>query len=105
MRQVTRPARRPYPRLTLNADGARHPLTNFLAVTTLILGIAAFVTGFIVNSHVFASWVGVIGFWGGFYVQYISVTTAQRCLIIAGIVMSFVGMALGIAHGGFVPGV
>lgn len=104
MRQITRPTRRPYPRPAHDTDGTRHPLTNFLAVATLMLGIAAFVTGFIVSSHVFASWVGAIGFWGGFYAQYISVTTAQRCLIVAGIVMSFVGMALGIAHGGFVPG-
>ncbi|WP_239089756.1 hypothetical protein [Sphaerimonospora thailandensis] len=104
MRQVTtRPTERPSPRFTLNTDGGRHPLTNFLTVATLMLGIMAFVTGFIVDSHIVASWVGALGFWGGLYVQYISVTTAQRCLIIAGVVTSFVGMALGVAHGGFVP--
>jgi hypothetical protein len=74
-----------------------------MTIATLLLGIVAFVTGFIVSAHVIASWVGAIGFCGGLYAQYISSTRAQRSLIIVGVVGSFVGVALGIAHGGFMP--
>jgi hypothetical protein len=90
-------------RLTLNTDGKPHTAQNALAVATLICGVAAFVTGFIVSAHVVASWLGTIGFAGGLYTQYISSTTAQRSVIIVGVVASFVGAALGIAHGGFTP--
>jgi hypothetical protein len=90
-------------RLTLNTDGRPHTVENALAVGTLICGIVAFVSGFIVSAHVVASWLGALGFGGGLYVQYISATTPQRSLIIAGVVASFVGVALGIAHGGFLP--
>ncbi|MCT9934708.1 hypothetical protein N5079_31320 [Planotetraspora sp. A-T 1434] len=88
---------------TLNTDGRRHPAENALVVCTLVFGLVAFVTGFVVRAHVIASWVGAIGFCGGLYAQYVSSTTAQRSLIIVGVVASFVGVALGIAHGGFVP--
>lgn len=100
MRQIIGPVR-PSFRLTLNTDGKRHPVTNFLTICVLCLGLTAFVTGFIVRAHLLASCAGVLGFFGGLYVQYISATTAQRSLIIVGIVTSFVGLALGLAHGGF----
>ncbi|ETK35096.1 hypothetical protein GCM10009530_58240 [Microbispora corallina] len=90
-------------RLTLNTDGRPHPLENAMTIATLALGLVAFVTGFVVRAHVVAAWTGAIGFWGGLYAQYVSSTTAQRSLIIVGVVGSFVGVALGIAHGGFVP--
>ncbi|WP_370023725.1 hypothetical protein [Planotetraspora sp. GP83] len=88
---------------TLNTDGRRHPKENALAICTLVVGLVAFVTGFVVSAHVIASCLGAIGFCGGLYAQYVSSTTAQRSLIIVGVVASFVGVALGIAHGGFVP--
>ncbi|MFD0731260.1 hypothetical protein [Planotetraspora mira] len=90
-------------RFTLNTDGVRHPAENAMTVGTLLVGLLAFVTGFIVNAHVIASWAGAVGFLGGLYTQYVSATTAQRSLIIVGVVGSFVGAALGIAHGGFLP--
>jgi len=86
-----------------DTDEKRETARNVLAVLTLVLGIVAFVTGFIVKAHVVASWVGAIGFCGGLYAQFISSTTRQRSLIIVGVVGSFVGVALGVAHGGFVP--
>lgn len=103
MRQVIGQVR-PFSRFTLNTDGKRHPLTNFLAICVLCLGIAAFVTGFIVRAHLLASCAGLLGFLGGLYAQYISSTTAQRSVIVVGIVTSFVGLALGLAHGGFSTG-
>jgi hypothetical protein len=103
VRHAIGPARSLPFHVTLNTDGRRHPVENAMAIGTLLFGIVAFVTGFIVRAHVIASWVGAIGFAGGLYAQYMSSTTAQRSLIILGIVGSFVGVALGIAHGGFVP--
>lgn len=90
-------------RLTFNTDGKPHTVQNVLAIGTLICGIVAITTGFIVAAHVVASWMGAIGFAGGLYAQYISSTTPQRSVIIIGVVGSFVGVALGIAHGGFTP--
>ena len=90
-------------RFTLNTDGQPHTVQNVLAVATFVIGIVAFVTGFIVSAHVIASWFGAIGFWGGLYAQFISATTPQRSLIIVGVVASFVGVVLGIYHGGFFP--
>ncbi|MBO3750264.1 hypothetical protein J5X84_29640 [Streptosporangiaceae bacterium NEAU-GS5] len=87
----------------MNTDGESHTVENVLAIGTLVCGVIAFITGFIVSAHVIASWFGALGFGGGLYAQYVSATTPQRSVIIAGVVASFVGVALGIAHGGFIP--
>jgi hypothetical protein len=90
-------------RLTLNTDGRPHPVENLLAVATLLLGLVAFIATFFPAGHVVASWAGALGFGVGLYSQYISATTAQRSLNIVGLVAAFVGVALGIARGGFLP--
>lgn len=88
-------------RLTLNSDGRAHPVENILAVATLVAGIVAFVATFFPAAHAVSSWFGALGFGVGLYSQYISATTPQRTLNIIGLVAAFVGVALGIAHGGF----
>jgi len=103
MPHILEPAERQPFRFTLNTDGKPHRVENVLAISTLVVGALAFVCGFIVSAHVVASWLGALGFGGGLYVQYISETTPQRSVIIAGVVASFVGVTLGIAHGGFTP--
>ncbi|WP_084955395.1 hypothetical protein [Thermoactinospora rubra] len=90
-------------RLTLNSDGRSHPLENTLAICTFVLGLVAFAATFFPGGHVVASWAGTLGFGVGLYSQYISATTAQRSLNVVGLVASFVGVALGIARGGFLP--
>jgi hypothetical protein len=90
-------------RLTLNSDGRKHTLENTLTLVALACGLVAFVSGFVVGAHVVASWAGVIGFVVGMYSQYVSATTAERSVNIVAIVMSFVGVATGIYHGGFIP--
>lgn len=90
-------------KLTLNSDGRSHPVENVLAVATLACGVVAFVATFFPAAHVVSSWFGALGFGMGLYSQYISATTPQRTLNIMGIVASFVGVTLGIAHGGFLP--
>ncbi|GAA2844028.1 hypothetical protein GCM10010517_00030 [Streptosporangium fragile] len=93
---------RPF-RFTLNSDGQAHPMQNVMSVGTLVCGLVAFVTGLVPDSHVVASWAGAVGFVGGLLSQYLSATTPERSLNIVGIVGSFVGAALGIFHGGFLP--
>jgi hypothetical protein len=89
-------------RITLNTDGSRHPLQNGLTAFTFVIGIVAFATGIVVHLHPVASFCGVIGFVVGLFTQLISATREERVLIMAGVIASFVGMALGIAHGGFI---
>jgi hypothetical protein len=91
------------PRITLNSDGQRHPLENGLAVFTLITGAVAFATGWVVSLHVVASVTGAASLVIGLYAQLISATRPERMIIVTGLVAAFVGVALGLAHGGFVP--
>jgi hypothetical protein len=87
--------------LTLNSDGQRHPLLNAVAVFTLACGVAAFILGLYHSQHVIPSILGVVAFGVGLVAQMMSATREQRVLIVAGLVAGFVGMGLGIAHGGF----
>jgi len=92
---------RPRPSLNLNSDGKRHPLLNTLAVFTLLAGIAAFALSLIVREHLVASILGIAAFGLGLFGQMFSETREERIVLVAGIVAGFVGMGLGIAHGGF----
>jgi hypothetical protein len=97
------PVRTHVPHLTLNSDGKRHPLENGLAVFTLAAALVSFPTGFVVSQHLLASAAGVLGLVVGLCAQMISATRAERMIIVAGLVASFVGLSLGLAHGGFHP--
>lgn len=85
---------------TLNSDGQRHPAINALTVFTLIGGILAFALGIIVSMHLPATVLGAVVFAVGMFTQLISATTEQRILIMAGVIGAFVGLGLGVAHGG-----
>jgi hypothetical protein len=99
--EPSQPTRARTPRITLNSDGQRHPLLNAAAAFTLFAGIAAFALGFVVRAHLAATILGAVTFAVGMYVQLISATREQRILIVTGMVGAFVGLGLGIAHGGF----
>jgi hypothetical protein len=88
-------------RLTLNSDGQAHPVLNLLTALTLVLGVAAFVCGLIVRAHFPATVLGIAGFGIGLGAQLNSATREERIFIITGVIAAFVGMALGIGHGGF----
>jgi FtsH-binding integral membrane protein len=88
-------------RLTLNSDGQAHPVLNLLTAVTLAVGIAAFVCGLIVRAHFPATVLGIAGFGVGLWAQLNSATREERIFIITGVIAAFVGMALGIGHGGF----
>ncbi len=89
------------PRLTLNSDGQRHPALNAATAVTFVAGIAAFALGLIVRDHLLATVIGIAAFAIGMVAQLVSATREERIFIVAGLVAAFVGMGLGIAHGGF----
>ena len=94
----------------LNSDGQPHRTINILAVFTLVVGLISFVLGLVVrNAHtgaaaiVTATVTGLVACLVGLYTQMISATREQRILIVTGIIAGFVGLALGLAKGGFTP--
>jgi ammonia channel protein AmtB len=94
----------------LNSDGQSHPVENILAIFTLVVGLVSFVLGMIIrNAHtgaaiiVIATVTGLVSCLVGLYVQMISSTREQRILIVTGMIAGFVGLALGLSKGGFVP--
>jgi hypothetical protein len=92
----------------LNSDGRRHPVENALAVFVLLDGIASFVLSIVLRNsatggHLLAivtAITGVAALLIGLYAQMVSATREQRVLIVTGIIAGFVGVALGLAHGG-----
>ena len=98
--EPSQPTRARAPRITLNSDGRPHPLLNAAALLTFFAGIAAFAIGFLVRAHLAATILGAVTFAFGLYVQLISATREQRVLVVTGLVAAFVGLGLGIAHGG-----
>ncbi len=87
---------------TLNSDGQRHPVINSFVAYTLVAGIVSMVLGLLAVAHIVGSVLGISAFLVGLGAQMVSATRDQRMVIVCGIVAAFVGMGLGIAHGGFV---
>jgi uncharacterized membrane protein len=94
----------------LNSDGQPHTVVNMLTIFTFVVGLVSFVLGMIVrNIHTGAAVIvittatGLVSCLVGLYVQMISATREQRVLIVTGIIAGFVGLALGLSKGGFVP--
>jgi hypothetical protein len=79
-----------------------HPLVIAAAGYTLVAGVVSMVLGLLSLTHVLGSILGVTGFVIGLVAQMLSATRVERMVIVTGIVASFVGMGLGLAHGGFV---
>lgn len=88
-------------RLTLNSDGQPHPVINTAAAYALVAGVISTVLGLMNVGHFVGTLLGITAFFVGMTAQMISVTTEQRIVIVCGVVGSFVGLGLGIAHGGF----
>jgi hypothetical protein len=71
------------------------------AAATFVVGAVALVGGFVVRLHLPASVIGLATLLIGLVLQMLSTTRLQRILIVPGVIGAFIGMALGIAHGGF----
>jgi hypothetical protein len=84
----------------LNTDGRDHPLENGFALVTFVLGALAALTAISPDLHLISSWAGLAGIAVGGWGQLISVTTAERFLLIIGMGAAGVGLYLGVAHGG-----
>jgi FtsH-binding integral membrane protein len=94
--------------LTLNSDGRHHAVLNSLTVFTLISGLVSFALGLFIRSDagssqalaIVAAGAGLAALLVGLYTQMMSATREERVLIVTGIIAGFVGLALGLAHGG-----
>jgi FtsH-binding integral membrane protein len=96
------------PRLSLNSDGRPHPLLNAASFFTLIIGLVSFALGLFIRSDasgghgvaITAAATGLVALLVGLYTQMVSATREERVIIVTGIIAGFVGLALGLAHGG-----
>ena len=88
-------------RFTLNSDGLRHPWINAAAGYTLVAGVVSTVLGLMSVAAVVGTVLGITAFVIGMITQMLSATREERMVIVCGIVAAFVGLGLGIAHGGF----
>ena len=89
-------------------DGRPHPLLNVASVFTLVVGVAAFILGmvlrYVTSTHAIALTAAITGLASllvGLYAQMMSATRGERILLVTGMILGFVGLALGLAHGGF----
>ena len=97
------------PRLNLNSDGRPHPLLNVASFSVLIIGLFSFALGLFLRTGpsgsktwaVVAAITGLAGLLIGLFLQMMSATRQERVIIVTGIIAAFVGLALGLAHGGF----
>src|SRR5580700_47469 len=87
-----------------------HPVENSLSIFTLVAGLVSCVLGFLAYqdvsgawTHVGATWLGLITLVVGLPAQLFSATRSERMLIVTGLVAAFVGVCLGLAHGGLLP--
>jgi hypothetical protein len=107
---VRTPRRNRFPRVTLNSDGQPHPLINALAIFTLVVGLVSFVLGLVIRNApsvdslgmaILTAVTGLVSLVVGLWAQMVSATREERVIIVSGMIAGFVGLALGLAHGGF----
>ena len=89
-------------------DGRPHPLLNVASACTLVVGLASFALGmvlrYVTSTHPIATTAaitGLIALLVGLYTQMMSATRGERILLVTGMIAGFIGLALGLAHGGF----
>jgi hypothetical protein len=100
---------RHFPRVNLNSDGRPHPMLNAAAFFTLVAGLLSFALGLFLRTGpsgghgwaIVAAAAGLAAMLVGLFCQMLSATREQRIILVTGIIAGFVGLALGLAHGGF----
>jgi hypothetical protein len=88
------------PELVDSATHRRTMVENGLAAFTIVTGLLAFATGWVVALHSIATVLAVASMVIGLYAQLVSNNRDQRIVIVTGLVAAFVGGALAISHGG-----
>lgn len=83
------------------AHAPEHPRETSLAFVTIVGGLIAFVCGAVHPTHFIAVCVGIVTVLFGFYSQLVSATTAERWVNVIGLGLAFLGLGLGLRHGGF----
>ena len=97
------------PRLNLNSDGRPHPLLNAASFSILVVGLFSFAIGLFLRTGpsgehgwaIVAAATGLAALLIGLVAQMMSATREERVIIVVGIIAGFIGLALGLAHGGF----
>jgi hypothetical protein len=90
-------------------DGRPHPLLNLASLCVLVAGLVAFVLGMLLRYDsgtgkavaIAAAAIGLVTLLVGLFGQMMSATRIERILLVTGMTAGFVGLALGLAHGGF----
>ena len=96
-------------RPNLNSDGRAHPLLNVASFFTLIIGLLSFALGLFLRTGpsgahgwaIAAAATGLVSLLVGLFGQMMSATREERIILVTGILAGFVGLCLGLAHGGF----
>jgi hypothetical protein len=96
-------------RLNLNSDGRAHPLLNAASVFTLVIGLLSFALGLFLRTNpggehgwaIATAATGLVSMLVGLLGQMMSATREERIILVTGILAGFVGLCLGLAHGGF----
>jgi hypothetical protein len=104
MAQTVRQQREPRVLPFLDTDGKPHPVEDAFAVVTLLLGAVAAVTSFWTDLYLVSSWTGLAGILTGARGQFVSVTTAERYVLVIGLGAAALGFFLGMARGGLFGG-
>ena len=83
-------------------------MLNLASACTLVVGLASFALGmvlrYVTSTHgiaISAAATGLASLLVGLYAQMMSATRGERILLVTGMIAGFVGLALGLAHGGF----
>jgi uncharacterized membrane protein HdeD (DUF308 family) len=84
-------------------------MLNAASVFTLIIGLVAFALGLFIRADpssghamaIVSAAAGLAALLVGLFTQMMSATREERIIIVTGILAGFVGLALGLAHGGF----
>lgn len=98
-----------FPRLNLNSDGQPHRWLNTASFFTFIVGLFSFALGLFIRTGpsglhtwaLIAAASGLAAMVVGLVTQMMSATREERIIIVTGIIAGFVGLALGLAKGGF----
>jgi FtsH-binding integral membrane protein len=94
--------------LTLNSDGQAHTLLNAACIFTFVIGLVSMALGMYLRygSSSFgvalaAGLTGLAGLIVGLVTQMFTATREQRIINVVGMVAAFIGLAMGLGHGGF----